>query len=133
MEPARKRMRYDEGLMKTNTWKLLITAAAIIDKMSVADAIHNLTTFYHVLVAIAYNKRQAEGRYAKLAEYRRNMREFHRNIVDERLAGIPPTHWYFSVLENFKNANYTAIDNCIVNTISMRTGPININAYMNAM
>ncbi len=126
-------MRYDEGLMQTNTWKLLIIAAVVIDKISVADAMNSLTRFYHVLIAIAYNKKQSEGRYVKLGEYRRNMREFHRNIVDDRLADIPPGHWYFSVLENFKNANYTAIDNCIVNAIVMRYGPIDINAYMNAM
>ncbi len=134
MEPARKRARYDTtAMLQSNTWKLLIAAAILIDKISIADATKRLSPFYHILVAMAFNKRQAEISYAKLADYRNNMSNFHESIVEERLSHIPSTHWYYTILNNYKNANYTAIDNCIYNALQTHYGPVDIDAMLKHM
>ena len=134
MEPARKRARYDESaLMRTQTWKMLIVAAMLLDKMTIANAQRSLAPFYHTLIALTFNKQQAEKRYSKLADYRHDMKEFHTAIVEERLDNVHQTHWYFTVLNNFKNANYTAIDNCIYNAITTHYGQVDIDAMLSVI
>ncbi len=134
MEPARKRARYDTtAMLQSNTWKLLVATATLIDKIRAAEATAQLTPFYHVLVAIAFNKRQAEAKYAKLADYRNDMSNFHESIVEERLSHIPSTHWYHTILNNYKNANYTAIDNCIYNALQAHYGPVDIDTVLKSI
>lgn len=114
------------------TWNTLVAAAAIIENKMPYEVAHDVKHLYTVLKSLASFKLVVES-CEHLWQYRVAMINQEKTLIEMHLPHIYEHSWYYTVIDMFRNQNYTAILSCLYNIIAAHEDVSNLEDLIDAV